>query len=139
VHEVPLRVVVAEDDSGLAALIEGVLDADGRFLVVGIAADGDEAVRLVEREAPDMVLMDIGLPGRDGIAATRLIRARDAGQHVVIYTGSDEYENVARADEAGAAGFLHKEALTSPDLADALHVLHANYVSRVPDPNEAEA
>jgi DNA-binding NarL/FixJ family response regulator len=135
VHEVPLRVVVAEDDSGLAALIEGVLDADGRFLVVGIAADGDEAVRLVEREAPDMVLMDIGLPGRDGIAATRLIRARDAGQHVVIYTGSDEYENVGRADAAGAAGFLHKEALTSPDLPDAIQVLHTNYLSGPADPD----
>jgi DNA-binding NarL/FixJ family response regulator len=138
-NEVPLRVVVAEDDPGLAALIEGVLDADGRFLVVGLAADGDEAVRLVQREAPDLVLMDIGLPGRDGIAATRLIRARDAGQHVVIYTGSDRYEDVARADDAGAAGYLHKEALTSPDLADALHVLHANFVSGVPHPDEAEA
>ena len=133
-NEVPLRVVVAEDDPGLAALIEGVLDADGRFLVVGLAADGDEAVRLVQREAPDLVLMDIGLPGRDGIAATRLIRARDAGQHVVIYTGSDEYEDIARADAAGAVGFLHKEALTSPDLPGAILVLHENHRAAVPDP-----
>jgi DNA-binding NarL/FixJ family response regulator len=78
--------------------------------------------------------MDIGMPGRDGIDATRIIRARDAGQHVVIYTGSDEYDDVARADDAGAAGFLHKSALTSPELADALQVLHANYVRGIPDP-----
>lgn len=124
---VPLRILVAEDDDRLAAAIQQALQDDGRFLVVGRAATGDEAVRLVEREAPDLVLMDIGMPGLDGIAATKAIRARDAGQHVVIYTGSDEYEDVARADSAGAAGFLHKSALTSPDLADALVVLHANH------------
>jgi DNA-binding NarL/FixJ family response regulator len=136
VTEIPLRVVICEDDPGLAELIDRVLDEDGRFVVVGRAADGDEVVHVVEREAPDIVLMDIGLPGRDGIAATRSIRARDAGQHVVIYTGSDEYSNVARALEAGAAGFLHKDALTSPDLGDALHVLHTNYRAAVPDPEQ---
>jgi DNA-binding NarL/FixJ family response regulator len=135
VSEIPLRVVIAEDDSKLAALIEEILEADGRYIVVGRAADGHEAVRLVATEAPDIVLMDIAMPGSDGISATREIRARDAGQHVVIYTGSDEYEDVARADAAGAAGFLHKDALTSPALADALHVLHANYVRGVPDPD----
>ena len=74
------------------------------------------------------------MPGLDGIDATRAIHARDAAQHVVIYTGSDEYDDVARADAAGAVGFLHKHALTSPDLADALHVLHMNYAKRAPDP-----
>jgi DNA-binding NarL/FixJ family response regulator len=135
VAEIPLRVVICEDDPNLATLIETQLDADGRFLVVGRASTADDAVRVVEAEGPDVVLMDIGLPGRDGIAATRTIRARDAGQHVVIYTGSDEYEDVVRADDAGAAGFLHKDALTSPDLPDALHVLHANYVAGLPDPD----
>jgi DNA-binding NarL/FixJ family response regulator len=134
VTEIPLRIVICEDDPGLAELIDRVLDDDGRFVVVGRAADGDEVVRVVERETPDIVLMDIGLPGRDGIAATRSIRARDAGQHVVIYTGSDEYADVARALEAGAGGFLHKDALTSPDLPDALHVLHTNFRASPPDP-----
>lgn len=130
----PLRVLVCEDDPRLAALIEDLLDRDGRFLVVGHAATPTEALRLVETHGPDLVLMDIGLQGGDGIAATRAIRARDAKQHVVIYTGSDEYEDVARADDAGAAGFLHKDALTSPDLPEALHVLHTNYVAQLPDP-----
>jgi DNA-binding NarL/FixJ family response regulator len=132
----PLRIVIAEDDERLAALVETILDGDGRFVVVGRASDGDEAVMLVAEHAPDIVLMDIGMPRRDGIDATRVIHQRDAGQHVVIYTGSDEYEDVARADAAGAAGFLHKDALTSPDLADVLHVLHTNYVSALPDPAE---
>lgn len=133
--ETPLRILIAEDDEQLAELVESILDEDGRFILVGRASDGDEAVRLCEEHAPDIVLMDIGMPGRDGIDATHAIHARDAGQHVVIYTGSDEYDDVARADAAGAAGFLHKNALMSPDLADALHVLHANYLNRVPDPD----
>jgi DNA-binding NarL/FixJ family response regulator len=135
VAETPLRILIAEDDERLAAMVEQLLDGDGRFIVVGRARDGDDAVRMCEEHAPDLVLMDIGMPGRDGIDATRAIHARDAEQHVVIYTGSDEYGDVARADAAGAVGFLHKEALASPDLADALHVLHANYVSSVPDPD----
>ena len=89
-------------------------------------------MRLVAELSPDVVLMDIGMPIRDGIDATREIHQRDSGQHVVIYTGSDEYADVARADEAGAAGFLHKDALTSPDLADALRAA-PNYVSRAAD------
>jgi len=129
-----LRIVIAEDDERLAALVESILNRDGRFVVVGRAVNGDEAVRLVEQHVPDLVLMDIGMPGRDGIEATRAIHDRDAAQHVVIYTGSDEYDDVARADAAGAAGYLHKDALMSPELADALHVLHTNYVRGAPDP-----
>jgi DNA-binding NarL/FixJ family response regulator len=137
VSESPLRILVCEDDDRLAALVSETLDADGRFLVVGRATTGDDAVRLTEEHAPDVVLMDIGLPGLDGIDATRAIHAHDPGQHVIVYTGSNEYADVARADDAGAVGYLHKEALTSPDLADAIHVLHANYLNPVPDPDSA--
>jgi DNA-binding NarL/FixJ family response regulator len=129
-----LRIVIAEDDDGLATLVEQTLAGDGRFLVVGRATNGDDAVRVCADAAPDIVLMDIGLPGLDGIDATRAIHERDARQHIVIYTGSDEYRDVARAEDAGAAGYLHKTALTSPDLADALHVLHTNYLRGIEDP-----
>jgi DNA-binding NarL/FixJ family response regulator len=130
-----LRILLAEDDDRLAELVGTILENDGRFVVVGRATTGDDAVTLCGEHEPDLVLMDIAMPGRDGIDATRAIHARDPAQHVVIYTGSDEYGNVARAEDAGAVGYLHKEALTSPDLADALDVLHTNYVSRVPDPD----
>jgi DNA-binding NarL/FixJ family response regulator len=135
VTESPLRILLAEDDDRLAALIATILDRDGRFVVVGRATTGDDAVTLCGEHQPDIVLMDIGMPGRDGIEATRAIHASDPGQHVVIYTGSDEYGDVARAEDAGAVGYLHKDALTSPDVADALHVLHANYLSSVPHPD----
>jgi len=135
VHDSPLRILICEDDDRLAALVNETLGGDGRFTVVARATSGSEAVAFAEQHAPDVVLMDIGMPGLDGIDATRAIHERDPRLHVVIYTGSDEYGDVARADEAGAVGFLHKEALTSPDLPDALHVLHQNYVSSVPDPD----
>jgi DNA-binding NarL/FixJ family response regulator len=135
VSERPLRILICEDDERLAALVTETLAADGRFEVVGRATNGDEAIRLAEEHSPDVVLMDIGMPGLDGIDATRAIRERNALQHVVIYTGSDEYDDIGRADAAGAAGFLHKEALTSPDLPDAIQVLHTNYVSARSDPD----
>lgn len=133
--EPPIRILICEDDDGLATLVGETLESDGRYLVVARATTGAQAVALAEEHAPDVVLMDIGMPDLDGIEATSAIHARNAEQHVVIYTGSAEYGDVQRADAAGAVGFLHKDALTSPDLPDALHVLHANYVSSVPDPD----
>jgi DNA-binding NarL/FixJ family response regulator len=123
-----LRVVVAEDDDQLAELIVSLLAEDGRFEVVGRARTGDEAVELASEHRPDIVLMDIAMPGCDGVEATRVIRSLNSDQHVVIYTGSADYADVGRAQDAGAAGFLHKDALTSGEIADALDVLHRNYL-----------
>lgn len=135
--DTPLRILIAEDDEGLAELVEETLDGDGRFRVVARARSGDEAVRLCGEHAPDIVLMDIGMPGCDGIDATHAIHAQDPSQHVVIYTGSEEYADVARADSAGAVGFLHKGALTSPDLPEALRILHANFAGALSDQDPA--
>jgi len=123
-----LRVIVAEDDDQLAELITSLLDEDDRFDVVARARTGDEAVELVGGERPDIVVMDLAMPGCDGIEATRLIRSLDPGQHVIIYTGSGDFDDIGRAEEAGASGFLHKDALTSGDLGDAIDVLHRNYL-----------
>jgi DNA-binding NarL/FixJ family response regulator len=131
----PLRILVCEDDDKLASLVIETLAADQRFEVVGRARDGEDAVRLADEQTPDVVLMDIGMPGLDGIEATRAIHTNNGTQHVVIYTGSGDYADVARAEEAGATGFLHKDALNSPDIADALHVLHTNYASSLPHPD----
>jgi CheY-like chemotaxis protein len=124
----PLRVVVAEDDDQLAELITSLLTDDDRFEVVGRARTGDEAVELAGEHRPDIVVMDLAMPGCDGVEATRLIRALNAEQHVVIYTGSGDYGDVKRAEDAGAAGYLHKDAVTSGEIGDALDVLHRNYL-----------
>ena len=126
----PLRVLVAEDDDHLAELLLSLLAADERFDVVARARTGDEAVELAGEERPDIVVMDIAMPGCDGVEATRLILALNPDQHVVIYTGSAEFGDVARAEQAGASGFLHKDAVTLGQLADALDVLHRNYRRR---------
>jgi DNA-binding NarL/FixJ family response regulator len=127
-NPVQLRVVVAEDDEGVAELITAMLSADERYVVVGRARTGDEAIELAGTERPDIVLMDLAMPGCDGVEATRRIRELSADQHVVVYTGSDDYGDVARAEEAGASGFLHKDALRFADLGEALDVLHRNYL-----------
>lgn len=131
----PLRILVCEDDDRLAELVGTVLAVDARFTVVGRAKTAADAVRLADAEQPDIVLMDIGMPDFDGIEATTRIIANAPGRHVVIYTGSDDYEHVGRADAAGVAGYLHKDALGSPDLADALAVLHENRRSGLPHPD----
>jgi len=123
-----LRVVVAEDDDQLAELITSLLSDDGRFAVVGRGRTGDEAVDLASEHRPDIVLMDLLMPGCDGVEATRLIRSLNPDQLVVIYTGSGDYDDVGRAQDAGAAGYLHKDALTSRELGDALDVLHRNHL-----------
>ena len=125
--------VVAEDDDLLAELIQSILDQDPRFAVVGRAATGDQAVELVGERHPDLIVMDIAMPSCDGIEATRLIHELDSDKHVVIYTASDEYDDIARGEAAGAAGFLHKDAVTSPDLPEVLYVLHTNHKRALAD------
>jgi CheY-like chemotaxis protein len=88
-----------------------------------IAEDGDEAVGLAERLQPDLVLMDIEMPRLDGVAATREIRERCPGARVVMLTGRRERSDELDSEYAGAIGFLRKDELASPHLADSLLAL----------------
>jgi DNA-binding NarL/FixJ family response regulator len=106
-----IRVALADDQALVRSGFASLLDAENDISVVGSVADGFAAVQLAREARPDVVLMDIRMPGLDGIAATREI-ARDpalAGVHVVILTtfGLDEY--IFDALRAGAAGFLVKD------------------------------
>ena len=83
------RVIVAEDDEAFLDTLEAVLEGDGRFAVVGRARNGLEAVELVERLKPDLVVMDIEMPVMDGIEATRVLRQRLPGLPVVAISGHD--------------------------------------------------
>lgn len=106
-----IRVVLADDQELVRTGFAALLDAEDDICVAGSAADGFGAVRLAREERPDVLLMDIRMPGLDGIAATREIAADPslAGVHVVILTtfGLDEY--IFGALQAGAAGFLVKD------------------------------
>jgi DNA-binding NarL/FixJ family response regulator len=107
----PIRVVLADDQALVRAGFHALLDAQDDIDVVGLAADGDEAVTVTRRERPDVVLMDIRMPGADGLAATRAIGADAAlgAVRVVILTTFELDEYVFEALRAGASGFLVKD------------------------------
>ena len=108
-----VRVVIVDDQELVRAGLDMLLAGDSGVQVVGQAGDGLEAVRLVEELAPDVVLMDVRMPGVDGIEATRRIRETadvETGPRVVILTTFDLDEYVFGAFRAGASGFLLKDA-----------------------------
>ena len=106
-----IRVVLADDQALLRAGIRALLDAEDDIDVVGEASDGAEAVALVRETEPDVVLMDIRMPGTDGLEATRQIAAdeRLSGTRVVMLTTFDLDEYVFEAVRIGASGFLVKD------------------------------
>jgi DNA-binding NarL/FixJ family response regulator len=114
-----VRVVLVDDDplvrAGLRMILGGAPDID----VVAEAADGQDAVDAVLREAPDVVLMDIRMPRMDGLAATRRLLDRGTSARIIVLTTFDTDDMVVSALRYGAAGFLLKD--TSPaDLVDAV-------------------
>ncbi|MFI6151160.1 response regulator [Kitasatospora sp. NPDC051170] len=120
----PVRVVVADDQTLVRAGLAGIVAAAEGFEVVGEAADGAQAVRLARSAHPDVVLMDIRMPGTDGLAATRQVTAESGGVRVLILTTFDLDEYIYGALRAGASGFLLKS--TPPeDLLAAIRVIAA--------------
>ena len=110
-----IRVVLIDDQELVRAGLRALLDRSADIAVIGEGGDAAAGVALVRRKRPDVVLMDIRMPGADGIEATRAIVAdpRLAAVHVVVLTTFDTDEHVFDAIRAGAAGFLLKDA--SPD------------------------
>jgi DNA-binding NarL/FixJ family response regulator len=119
----PLRVLVVDDQELVRAGFCVILEAAG-FTVAGEAGDGAEAVELVSRERPDVVLMDIRMPVMDGLEATRLISASPGAPKIVILTTFDLDDYVYEALRAGASGFLLKDAPRA-DLISAVRVAAA--------------
>jgi DNA-binding NarL/FixJ family response regulator len=106
-----IRVLIADDQALVRAGFRALIDAQSDLTVVGEASDGGHAVRLATRERPDVVLMDIRMPGIDGLEATRQIVADPgcAAVRIVILTTFDLDEYVFEALRAGASGFLVKD------------------------------
>ncbi|MEY2244331.1 response regulator [Streptomyces sp. BF23-18] len=104
-----IRLVLVDDDplvrAGLALMMGGAEDVE----IVGEAADGGEVEALVDRTRPDVVLMDIRMPGVDGLTATERLRGREKAPQVVVLTTFHADEQVLRALRAGAAGFVLKD------------------------------
>ena len=108
----PPRVLLVDDDPAFAELIKSVLARDGIELLAQ-AFDGAEGVELAVGLEPDIVLMDIRMPGMDGLEATRRIVEAVPRARVLAVSSSKDREDVARARQAGAIGYLPKDRLTA--------------------------
>ncbi|MFG2296157.1 response regulator [Streptomyces sp. NPDC048603] len=112
-----IRVLLADDQPLVRAALQMVITDTTDIEVVGEAGNGAEAVRLTEELAPEVVVMDIRMPGMDGIEATRLITTGAHSTHVVVLTTFDEDDHVYGALRAGASGFLVKDMALDDILA----------------------
>lgn len=105
-----LRLLVVDDHPVVRNGLAGMLSSQPDFVVVGEASDGREAVDAVASQRPDLVLMDLRMPGMDGLAAIRAIRERPDPPAILVLTTYDSDTDIVRAIEAGAAGYLLKDA-----------------------------
>jgi two-component system, NarL family, response regulator NreC len=117
-----IRVILADDHLVVRAGLKALLGASKDIQVVGEAANGRDAIALVERLKPDVAVLDLDMPQMDGAAATRELVAKNAPVKVLILTMHDEEEHLVSLLEAGAAGYLVKNA-ADRELADAVRAV----------------
>lgn len=108
--EAPIRILIADDHTFYREGVRAMLSIAPQLTVVGEASTGDEALRLAASLCPDLVLMDIKMPGLNGIAATRAILADQPTTAILIVTMYDDDDSVFAAMRAGARGYLLKDA-----------------------------
>ena len=120
----PVRVLLVDDDALVRSGLKMMLAGAEQIQVVGDAEDGRGVLPAVDLHHPDVVLKDIRMPHVDGVAATRLLRAQPRPPAVIVLTTFDADELVVRALQAGAAGFLLKDAAPA-DIVRAIESVHA--------------
>jgi two-component system response regulator NreC len=118
----PVSVLLVDDHAMFRAGIKALLEQEGRVTVVGEASSGDEAVDLVRRLKPDVVVMDLSMPGSNGLEATRRIAALELNTSVLVLTVHAEEEYLVPVVEAGASGYLTKTSADT-DLLEAIKVV----------------
>jgi DNA-binding NarL/FixJ family response regulator len=117
-----MRVLIADDHLSFTEVVRATLEHEELIEVVGAVPDGQQAMQQARALRPDVILMDISMPRVDGIEATRQILAELPDAHVLMLTGSNSPEDIARAQAAGAEGYLTKEQVAS-DLVPTLLAL----------------
>jgi DNA-binding NarL/FixJ family response regulator len=123
-HSEPIRVAIVDDQALVRTGFRMVLEAEPGIHVVGEAADGGEAIDLVAATDIDVLLMDVRMPGLDGIAATRSVVAAAGATRVIVLTTFDLDDYAFGALRAGASGFLLKDVRPA-ELVDAIRTVHA--------------
>lgn len=120
----PIRLLICEDQTLMREGLHTVLTLEPGFIVVGEALDGAQAVRLAEKLRPDIVLMDVQMPGQNGVQATAAITAHNLPCRVIILTTFDYEDYVFEAIKAGAVGYLLKDT-PAAELADTIRRVYA--------------
>ncbi|GAB2786113.1 response regulator transcription factor [Streptomyces daliensis] len=105
----PVRVVIVDDEQLVRMALRLVIDGEPDLTIVAEAADGDTALTVVDEQRPDVVLMDVRMPGRDGLSTTRELLARASPPRVLMLTTFDSDDLVLGALRAGALGFVLKD------------------------------
>ncbi len=119
----PIRVLIADDHSMIRTGLRTLLKSDPEIVVVGEAGDGRETYRSVEELEPDVVMLDIGMPGEDGIQVARRLRESFPGVRVLFLTMHEDPVLMREAIQAGAAGYVIKRA----EEAEVLNAIHAAF------------
>ena len=133
----PITILIVDDHAVVRRGARAFLEAQPDFAVVGDVSSGGEAVLLAADLAPDVVLMDLVMPGMDGVQATRLVKQKSPCSQVIVLTSYHEDEHIFPAIRAGALSYLLKD-IGLPDLADAIRkaargevVMHPSIAARV--------
>jgi two-component system, NarL family, response regulator NreC len=117
-----VKILLADDHAMFRAGLRALLEVESRFEVIGEVADGDEAVDQVRIQKPDVVVMDLSMPGTNGLDATRRIAALGLATRVLVLTVHAEEEYLVPVVEAGASGYLTKTSADT-DLIEAIKVV----------------
>jgi DNA-binding NarL/FixJ family response regulator len=119
-----IRLLIVDDHVVVRQGLEQLFATVPEVEVVGVAADGGQAVLQADRLAPDVVLMDVGMPKVDGVEATRQITAAHPGSRIVILTAYGDKDRIQAALQAGASGYLLKHS-PPEDVVRAVQLVHA--------------
>ncbi|MFN2283474.1 MAG: response regulator [Anaerolineae bacterium] len=131
-----IRVLIVDDHAVVRSGLSAFLLVYDDLEMVGDAANGAEAIRMCEKFQPDVILMDLVMPGMDGAAATRAIRAQHPDVQVIALTSFKEEELVQDALQAGAIGYLLKN-ISADELAGAIRAAHSGRPTLAPEAAEA--